>query len=230
MSAPWYRSGEWSELDERQLDGRLRRYKTPFEKAQCLRIKAQALLQNADPRFMAVVVRLLTLAIEVCGRENTYGELPSAYALLAKIFDEHGDLGEAERLYQRYLETSLTPGAGLGYADFLTRTTNNQDKLDHAARLLDDVEKHRNPQLIFNSSKYRYCTARARLYHKLGCIEKAKEYAKSALRYAQAGPLDSFKRKPMDTIAQEPNVIRELEEIAGDEGSLKRNDKSTSRR
>ncbi len=216
MALDWYRTPEWSEADELRLKRRLAARRGYYSRAFALRVKASFLEKTGDPRKREVAERLLRLVVadpelELARTSHAIAcEVSSAFDALGRMADRAGDLIRAEEYFRQGQDFSLTPGTGLTLAFHLARSEDRK-KLEEADRLLDEVAATKTPpQLLFATARIRYAIARARICARRGARGRAAEFAKAALGVAEAGGIDSFKRKPMDDGTLEPEIASEM--------------------
>ena len=216
MALDWYRTPEWSEQDELRLKRRLAAQRGYSGRAFALRVKASILEKTGDPRKREIAERLLRLVVEDQELELARTshaiacEVSSAFDALGRMADRAGDPIRAEEYFRQAQSFSLTPGTGLTLAFHLARS-DDRAKLEEADRLLDEVEATKTPpQLLFATARIRYAVARARICATRGAHGRAAEFAKVALGVAEAGGIDSFKRKPMDNASLEPEIASEM--------------------
>jgi hypothetical protein len=216
MALDWYRTSEWSEEDEERLKRRMASRRKYYDRAFALRVKANLLAETGDSNKVAVAERLLRMIVEdpelELARTNhaIACEVSSAFDALGRMADRAGDPILAEQCFRQGQSYSLTPGTGLTLALHLSRSDDPR-KLDEASRLLDEVEATKTPpQLLFARSRICYSVARARICAKRGEHIRAAEFARAALGVAQFGPIDSFKRKPMDDALLDTDIAAEM--------------------
>ena len=226
MAKPWYRTDTWTDEDDRLLPGRLRRYKDAYSRAQVLRIKALQLEKSGRAAFLPIVEMLLRTVTDdpemqrACSHTGVACEVSSCHLKLALIHAGRGEDADAEVHFRNDLAINRTPGSGVNFALFLSKS-DDPAKLSEAERLLDQVRDTKDPpQLMFRVSQLRYSVARARLCAKAGRPTEAREYATAALALDGVDGIDAFKRRPMDEPlldAQTRNEMEQIKQLAGEE-------------
>lgn len=221
MATPWYRTETWSDEDARLLPGRLRRYKDAYSRAQVLRIKALYVEKSGNADLLPAMETLLRMVTDdpeiqrACDQGSVASQVSSCHLKLALLYARRGEDAAAEAHFRFDLALNRTPGSGVNFALFLSRS-DNPEKLREAELLLDQVRDTKEPpQLMFRESRLRYSVARARLCMKGGRTGEARDYAAAALALDGVEGIDAFKRQPMDAPTLDAQTRSEMRQIRG---------------
>lgn len=228
MAKCWYQTPEWSEEDDKKLAGRMKRYKTAYDRIQTLRIKALHLLKSGNGALYPVGERLLTMAVNDPDlgkgelRDGDRCELSMCHDMLGQIAESEGDRTRAEYHYRKQIEVYASGtenrmvsvlNVGMRLAIFLSEE-DDREKLREADRLLDQLKESESTlHLAFGSSKMWYCAAKARIAFKFEKWREAKAFAGAALGLNGAPGIDSFKKKPMDRPLLDETTRLEMQRI-----------------
>ena len=174
----WYKSSDWSQDAQKIFEEKLRRIKSNYRKAQCMRIKAGYLSEIHNSNYHANAINLLNRSM----KEYPEGS-DRAYEQLGKIYEADGDLQQAEMCYRmaiKYEQKSIFKGLSEYYLGILLASSNEPEKMKEAQELLDKIGSD-TVFLLISGRFYDFIVTRAILAEKLCDYEKAIYYAKEAL-------------------------------------------------
>jgi tetratricopeptide (TPR) repeat protein len=182
MAHDWYRKTSWSEADQADFFARLKRSRTPYNKAQYLRVQAYYLEGVGSPELLKVS---LTLLDKMLGEFPEKTQLASAYGQKASCLAKLGEIDQATTNYQRALETerefpNVKTDAFIKFGKLVVENKLTQF-FDEALVALQEFKSRgiRFPRDIFHAFVILSIIAAQR-----GEAEKAEEFAKVALEAA----------------------------------------------
>jgi tetratricopeptide (TPR) repeat protein len=196
----WYRQTVWSPTQETSFFQRLARSRSPFHRAQYLRIQALTLAQTGQPSNLRVALGLL---------ERIFADYPDAfdvamaYLQAARCHDALGNIEAASQHFEQALaEQSKSPnyqtGVTLEFPWFIVRH-GMVELYDRALEVLVNVDS------VFPIQRFKECTCRALIADHRGERVAAEASAQAALQAA------GLRRSPF---ARHPSVG-----LVGDEHS-----------
>ena len=188
MANDWFRNTDWSDGAREEFERRLRRAR-PDRRAQYLRVQAVTLKGAGSADAAAELLSRIT---------RDYGasfEYPHAVELLGDIAREQGDVKAAEQSYRRVLEVrpDLNTTSGMVRVSLaeLLLDRGTDESLAEAQHMLEASLLDLPP---FNSTRFRFWLASARLAKAVGAEAEQREAASAALALVDAAP--SFSRHP----------------------------------
>jgi tetratricopeptide (TPR) repeat protein len=209
----WFRRTSWTEVDRLEFRVRLERSRSPFHKAQYLRIQAHHLECDADPPQVGAALELLEELLREYPEPSQVGEVHRQRgSCLAKL----GHLEQALRSFQAALDAERRyPGvqgtAYLDYAEVVLQLGRSELYEDALACLGQRAEK-----TPFPITQYRSDVATAFLCERLGRTAEARAAATQALAAAAKteSPFRYHRRLGLVEDA-DPNVQGHLLRLAG---------------
>ena len=178
MAIDWFRRKTWTNDDEREFFARLHRSRTPFHKAQYLRIQGCALHETEVTANLHTAIRLFHMVLNEFPEPS---EIACTYENLGDCLDRLGQTDEAIDAYrnalsqQRVYPNSLT-SAHIALA-LLVATKRRRAEYDEAFQTLSEWGRLGDFPLL----DFKICAARALIYADVGPYLDAKQWAKQAL-------------------------------------------------
>lgn len=213
----WFRCADWSVPAQELFERKLQRSRTPFNRAQYMRIKGLSLIEADDPTSRAAGYELLNRLIREYPGERW--SIVGAHEILGQAYQADGrfELAE-EHLRQAIAECtfqSRTPGhSELRLAQVILQS-NHAAKYEEALRLLDDCD---DPFL--HSLRFEHLVAEARLAARLGNVYKAAACAGAAIGMNKVAT-PQFSRHPnVGLFTAQQDTLREMEQLAGRAGPV----------
>jgi tetratricopeptide (TPR) repeat protein len=148
---------------------------------------------------------------------DEWTQVVSAHELLGNYYRSQGQVAEAEREYRKVLEfyrrsRSCTSGlCDLSLVELILES-NQAHKYSEAWQLLQSIPQHLG-SFGFNSDRFRYRVAAARLAMRVGNTENAKAHAREALELAQITKPQFSRHPAIGLVKAEPAVLSEMQTI-----------------
>lgn len=182
MATDWFRKTSWDEADQADFFACLKRSRTCSKKAQYLRIQAVYLEGAGTPEL---VKASLTLLDKMFAEFPEKTELASAYCQKASCLDKLGEIDQAVAFYQRALKTerefpNVKTNAFIQFGRLVVE--NNLTKFFDEA--LEELKELDSRGIKFPSDIYQAFGIRSIIAAQRGEADKAKDFAKIALRAA----------------------------------------------
>jgi hypothetical protein len=207
----WFRSESWDAAAQELFAAKLARSRTPFHRAQYLRIQGLTLVETRDRRRVEAGRELL---------ERVLAEYPDE---VMEVAGAHFALGESfvhGRDHERavaHLRTCLDLETGRHFrhgTELLLAETliavDDGSQLDEASQLLDASERH----AVFGSEFWRIEVARARLLARAADRTRAADHARSALELLEPDK-PAFPRHPtVGLIEADKATIKEMRRLS----------------
>ncbi|MBI2841669.1 MAG: hypothetical protein HYX75_25415 [Acidobacteria bacterium] len=184
MSDDWFRRHSWTETDQAEFFARLGRSRTPFHKAQYVRIQAYELHQAGGARYAREALELLDTIVESWMGDAQRASVHHQRAECLR------DLGRDVEAIQAYRETfaeqrrspSYLTNAHLDFAWWIA-ASGMRELFDEAMSVLDEFS--RDGGITFPASVYLAEGARALIQHARGDRDVASTHARRALDAAE---------------------------------------------
>ena len=179
MGNEWYRRRTWSAADRTDFETRLKRSRTPYRRAQYLRLQAFHLQEVGTPELHTAALELLERVVIEYSSETS--QLAQAHEQRAQSLAALGRHQEALEAYRTALEAERTypnwqTEAYLGFAELIVALR----RTDFYHQALSLLEAHRQSEL-FPIQQFRSASARAAIYEAQGERDLAGEAAVAAL-------------------------------------------------
>jgi tetratricopeptide (TPR) repeat protein len=178
----WYRRTTWTGKDREEFFARLKRSRGGFHKAQYARIQAWCLQELGTEEALKASLELLDMILTEWPQD---AQLAAVYDQQATCLMGLGNLNGAVAVYRRVFETQrLCPGClTMAHVQFawLAATTPMPELFEEAVAVLREFGA-----LDFPVARYRAYAACALIWENRGQLEKARSYARDALREAAA--------------------------------------------
>jgi tetratricopeptide (TPR) repeat protein len=208
----WFRRTTWTDDDREDFDARLKRSRSPRNKAQYLRIQAYHLSEvgNED----CSIELLDRLFVEFPEK----GELAQAHHQKASSLARLGQIEAAVEEYRAALQAerdfpNVRTNAWLDFG-WLVVQRQLANLYDEVARVLKEFRNGRG--LKFPATEYRYATVQALLADAKGEAVKASEFAKQALAEAAKDHSGLRYHSALGLVGSERNIFeKRLKQLAG---------------
>jgi tetratricopeptide (TPR) repeat protein len=212
----WFRSEVWVEATRDRFEARLARSRTPFHRAQYLRIQGLTLTETNTQREITAGRGLLERVITDFPDEVL--EVAGAHSALADSYLRENHLRDAIE----HLRLCLTLESGRSFqhraelrlAEVLLAENPPDASLDEVAALLDKATE----QAFFHSEAWRIAVARARLRAKQGDRRGAAAHAEEALTLLADNTPKLPRHPDVGLITADPETIKEMGKLAGGSG------------
>ena len=212
----WFRNTTWNNQLETEFEGRLKRSRGAFNKAQYLRIQASYLLDSNDKNVQLVGVRLITRMINDFPTEES--SFLSGNEQLGDYYLKHGDLRNAEQ-YFRIVSDSFKNGKSRNGTSWIADLklveviliTNQSAKFEEAYKIGADYDAD---ELILNSDLFYYNELMALLCYRMNKKGEAKFYAKKAIEISEINQPQFSRHKKVGLVQIDNGQLRTLEEIS----------------
>lgn len=207
----WFRVETWSDSTREEFEARLSRSRTPFHRAQYLRIQGVTLTGTGRRREVEAGRDLLQRVISDFPGEDM--EVAGAHFALGESLAESNP--EAAILHLRAclsLEQgrSFSHGTELRLAEMLVANDPTAATLDETAALLDTAES----QAFFHVEAWRIAVARARAYAKQRDRLAAATQAKRALALLADNTPKLPRHPSVGLIEPDPKTVKEMRKLA----------------
>ena len=212
----WYRSEVWDETTRHAFEARLARSRTPFHRAQYLKIQGATLTATNKPREVEAGSALLESVIADYPDEVMM--VANAHSALADSYLQDGGLSQA--IEHLRLCLILEKGrhfehrADLRLAEVLIACNPSEAELDEAAALLDEAGE----RVFFHVEAWRIAVARARLRAKRGDAVGAAAHAREALALVADNTPKLTRHPDVGLIRTDAETVNEMERLAGESG------------
>lgn len=211
----WFRNTTWNTHIEAEFEGRLKRSRGAFHKAQYLRIQASYLLESMDKSIQSIGLRLMERLINDFPTEE-FSTL-FGHEQLGDYYLKNSDFERAEahfRVVTNHYKSKQSRSGTSAMVDLKLAETllaaNRSDQFEEAYNLCKDYPIN---ELRFNSEKFYYAELLAQLCDKMGKKEEAKEYAKVAIEISKITEPQFNRHKTVGIINATNNQLQTLERI-----------------
>ena len=173
----WFRKERWTPEDEEAFFARLKRCRSPYQKAQYVRIQAYHLQHASPPKYRAAL-ELLDYFFRECPDPN---EVSMAFLQKSKCLEALGADESALEALRESVKADLESGPRTtAILDFAMLVASRARK-DLYPDVLDSLSKLPQALLVFPFSQYQFLSAMAVIGYESGKSDKARSYASQAL-------------------------------------------------
>jgi predicted negative regulator of RcsB-dependent stress response len=208
----WYRLETWDDSARQAFETRLSRSRTPFHRAQYLRIQGVTLASTGKRREVAAGRALLERVIEDFPDEVL--EVAGAHYALAESFVDSNLRAAIEQL-RACLSfehgRSFSHRTELRLAELLLEDDPTDATLEEVTDLLNTAES----EAFFHVEAWRIAVARARLHSKQGDRDSAATQAKRALALLADNTPKLSRHQDVGLIEPDRKTVKEMRKLAG---------------
>lgn len=211
-SKDWFRCETWDEQTRVAFEARLARSRTPFHRAQYLRIQGLTLIDTHKRREVEAGRALLERVIADYPKELS--EVSGAHSALAHSYVWENRLDEA--IEQQRLCLIAESGVGISHrteirlAGALLANDPTTAEVDEVASLLGEFRD----QAFFHSEHWRIAVALARLRANQGDAHGAAVHAREALALLADNTPKLQRHKNVGLIETDPETVKEMQKLA----------------
>ena len=208
----WFRRTSWTSDDQAEFASRLRRVRTPFKRAQYLRIQALHLQEVGEGELTCAALGLLD---RLLAEDPEPTQLSAAHMQRAECLVDLGRPEEALEAYRcafeaQRREPNWRNSAYLGFGE-LVIALRRRELMHEASAVLDEF----GGDEVFPIDRYRAGAIRALIAEEQGSQATAREWARSALTAAAATESPFRRHRKLGLVRSiEPEVFEHLKRLA----------------
>jgi hypothetical protein len=215
----WYRNTDWNDKIEFEFESRLKRSRGNYHKAQYLRIQASYLLNSEINNLQEKGVEFMERVI-MDYPEEKFSTI-HGNEQLGDFYLKKDSFEKAEKYFRivtdyYYAETrSGTTGlADLKLCETILKSKQS-NKYQEIYQMATEKFKETGGRLMMNSDKFYYADLMANLCYEMEKVNKASEFAESALELSKIAEPQFNRHKNIGLIKAEKEQLERLKRIMG---------------